>query len=130
MNALRTFWVTGIRGRCPSCQQTSMFAGFYTLHERCAVCDTRFEPRAGEWLGATAFGYTIGAVIGILLAFVEVLWAPFRALGLPPMWTIAAIALAATAVGYHWAKALWCALLYEWGFTTRGDAPPGPPPEP
>ena len=49
------------------------------------------------------------------------LWA---ALGLPPMWTIAAISLVATVIGYRPAKAIWFALLYEWGFMARGDAPP------
>jgi uncharacterized protein (DUF983 family) len=129
MKALRTFWRTGIRCRCPQCGQTSMFSGFYEMHERCAVCDTRFAPSSGEWLGALAIGYTIGAVIAILLAFAEVAWAPIRGAGLDPMWTIAVIALVSTAIGYRWAKAMWFALLFEWGFMARGDAPPGPPPE-
>ena len=128
MNALRTFWRTGVRGRCPQCGQTSMFASFYVLHARCAVCDTRYEPSPGEWLGATAIGYGIGAVVALLLACAEILWSPLRRAALPPTWTIAAISLAATAFGYHWAKAMWCALLYEWGFMARGDTPPGPPP--
>ena len=128
MKALRTFWRTGILGRCPECGQTSMFAGFYTLHERCAVCDTRFESAAGEWVGGVAFGYGIGALVALALSLAEVRWAPIRATGLDPLWTIAALSLVATAVGYHWAKSLWFALLYEWGFMARGDEPPGPPP--
>jgi len=102
------------------------------MHERCAVCDTRFAPSSGEWLGAMAIGYTIGAVIAIILGFAEVLWAPLGHLGLTglaPTWTIAVISLTATAVGYRWAKSMWFALLFEWGFMAQGDAPPGPPPE-
>ena len=126
MKLLRTFWMTGIRGLCPQCRQTSMWSGFYEMHERCAVCDTRFSPSSGEWLGAIAIGYTIGAVIAILLAFAEIAWSPIRNLGLPATWTIAVISLVATAIGYHWAKSLWFALLFEWGFMAKGDAPPGP----
>ena len=129
MNALRTFWRTGVLGRCPECGQTSMFASYYGLHERCAVCGTRFESSSGEWLGGTAIGYAIGALIALALALIEVQWSPLRALGLPPAWTIAAVALVATVAGYRPAKAIWFALLYEWGFMARGDEPPtGAPP--
>jgi len=78
-----------------------------------------------------AIGYTIGAVIAIILGFAEALWAPLGRLGmtgLAPTWTIAVISLAATAIGYRWAKSMWFALLFEWGFMAQGDAPPGPPP--
>jgi uncharacterized protein (DUF983 family) len=129
IDALRTFWRTGVLGRCPECGQTSMFRGFYALHERCAVCDTRFETNSGEWLGGSAIGYTIGAAVAFALAIIEVQWAPIRQLGLSPMWTIAVISLIATVLGYRPAKALWFALVYEWGFMARGDGPPtGSPP--
>ena len=105
-----------------------MFASYYGLHERCAVCDTRYETSSGAWLGGIALGYGIGAAVALLLTFVEVAWAPIRGLGLPPTWTIAALSLTATALGYRWAKSMWFALLYGWGFMARGDAPPGPPP--
>lgn len=129
MNALRTFWRTGILGRCPECGRTSMFNSFYGLHERCAVCDTRFESSSGEWLGGTAIGYTIGALVAVALALIEGQWAPLTAPGLPSMWTIAVLSLVATVIGYRPAKAMWFALLYEWGFMARGDGPPtGAPP--
>ena len=126
---LGTFWRTGVMGRCPECGQTSMFLSFYELHETCAVCGTRFESSSGEWLGATAFGYMIGALVGIALTLVEWRWSLIAQTGLSPVWTIVAISLVATAIGYRPAKAMWFALLYEWGFMARGDAPPtGSPP--
>ena len=126
MKGLRTFWVAGVVGRCPSCGRTSMFSGFYDMHERCSVCDLRFAPASGEWVGATALGYGIGAVIAIALALIEVAWGPIQRMHLDPMWTIAVISLVATAIGYRWAKSMWFALLYEWGFMAYGDQPPGP----
>lgn len=128
MPALRTLWRTGMMGRCPECGRTPMFASLYALHERCAICDTRYETAPGAWLGAIAIGYGLGALVAIMLAFVEVRWAPLRAAGLDPMWTIAVVSLLATALGYRPAKAVWFALLYEGGFMARGDAPPGPRP--
>ena len=130
MSAIRTFWRTGILGRCPECGRTSMFNSYYGLHERCAVCNTRFESNSGEWLGGTAFGYTIGALVALALALIEVQWGIFAAMGLSLAWTmgvIAAIALAATVVGYRPANAIWFALVYEMGFMAVGDDPPGTP---
>lgn len=128
MSAVRTFWRTGILGRCPECGRTSMFESYYGLHERCEVCDTRFESNSGEWLGGTAFGYLIGALVALALTFVEMLWGPLEALGLSLAWTmgvIAAISVLATVVGYRPAKAMWFGLVYEMGFMARGDDPPG-----
>ncbi|MFA7250365.1 MAG: DUF983 domain-containing protein [Dehalococcoidia bacterium] len=128
MSTLRTLWRTGVLGRCPRCGQTSMFNSFYGLHERCAVCGTRFESNSGEWLGGTAIGYAIGALVALVLALIEVSWAPFRSLGLSPMWAIAAISLVATVVGYRPAKAMWFALVYEMGFMASDGPPSGAPP--
>ena len=116
MSAIRTLWRTGILGRCPECGRTSMFNSFYGLHERCAVCGTRFEANSGEWLGGTAIGYTIGALVALALALIEVQWAPIGRAGLPARWTIAIVSLAVTVVGYRPAKAIWFALVYEMGF--------------
>lgn len=123
MNALRTLWRTGVRGRCPGCGQTAMFASYYGLHDTCAVCGIRFESSSGDWLGGTAIGYGIGALVALALAMLEVRWAPFAGLGVSPLGAIAAISLVATVIGYRPAKAMWFALLYEWGFMAHGDAP-------
>ena len=125
---LRTFWRTGIMGRCPNCGQTSMFSGFIEMHERCSVCSLRYQTSAGAWIGALALGYTIGAAVAMVLAVVEIMYSPMRDAGLDPAWTIVVIALLATAVGYRWAKAFWFALLYLYDFMAFGDDPAGTPP--
>lgn len=103
-----------------------MFDGYYTLLERCPACDLRYETESGAWLGALALGYGIGALVAIALAVLEILLGPIGALGLPPMWTIAILALLATVVGYRPAKAAWFVLLYHYGFMAIGELPPGP----
>jgi uncharacterized protein (DUF983 family) len=128
MSAIRTLWRTGILGRCPECGRTSMFESYYGLRERCEVCDTRFESNSGEWLGGTAIGYTIGALVALALALIEVQWGPFAAAGLSLAWTmvvIAGVSILATVIGYRPAKAIWFGLVYEMGFMARGDDPPG-----
>jgi uncharacterized protein (DUF983 family) len=115
-----------LRNRCPHCGETRLFTGYYTMQRRCAVCDIRYEAESGAWLGALALGYGIGALVAIVLAWIEVLWGPIRDLGLPPMWTIAVTALLATLAGYRPAKAAWFVLLYHYGFMAFGDEPAGP----
>lgn len=123
---LRSLWRAGVLGRCPGCGETSMFSGYYEMHERCAHCDLRYETSPGAWLGALAVGYGIGIVGALVLVFVELAFRPLRDAGLDPMWSIAVAGLVITAAGYRWAKGIWFALLYRWDFMAYGDAPPGP----
>lgn len=121
-------WRTAVLGRCPECGQSSMFSGLLETHERCAHCNLRYQTSPGAWLGAVALGYGIGAIVAVVLAFIEVMYRPMRELGLHPAWTIVVLALLATLIGYRWAKSTWFALLYQWNFMAFGDEPPGPPP--
>ena len=125
MKTLRVLALGAIPGRCPSCLRTSMFRGFYELHETCAVCGVRYEGSPGAWLGATALGYGIGAIFAVVLGMAELLWGPLRALGLDPLWTIALASLPVTALGYRPAKGLWFALLYLAGFVVPDGAEEG-----
>ncbi|MEX1023176.1 MAG: DUF983 domain-containing protein, partial [Dehalococcoidia bacterium] len=120
---LRTFWRTGIRGRCPECGETSMFSGCLAMHERCANCGLRYQTSPGAWLGALAIGYGIGALAAVVLAAVEIAYRPMRDLGLHPAWTVVVITLLVTLIGYRWAKSAWFALLYLGDFMAFGDEP-------
>ncbi len=129
MRWLRTFTRTAVRGRCPHCGSGAMFRGYYSMHERCAACGTRFETSDGAWLGAVAVGYAFGAAFGIVAAVIEIAWHPIAGTGLDPTWTIAIASLPVTVVCYRPAKGLWFGLLYLFGFMdTPAVAPSGPAP--
>ena len=64
--------------RCPRCRiggifRYSIFRGFPKMHERCPVCDLRFEREPGYFLGAMYFSFGLGVAVIVLLA--AVLWA-------------------------------------------------------
>lgn len=67
-----------LRQRCPSCRtgnifRYSIFRGFPRMHERCPVCDLKFEREPGYFLGAMYVSYALGLVIIALIA--ALLWA-------------------------------------------------------
>lgn len=123
---LRACWRTVIRERCPHCGKGKFFAGFFSLRLRCTECDLRYQASDGAWLGALGIGYGVGALLGIVLGIAEVAWRPIGRTGLDPLWTIAAVSVAMSAVAYRPSKALWFAILYRWDFMAFGDAPAGP----
>ncbi|MGA8215204.1 MAG: DUF983 domain-containing protein [Candidatus Sulfotelmatobacter sp.] len=66
-----------LRQRCPRCRtgsifRYSIFRGFPKMHDRCPVCDLRFEREPGYFLGAMYVSYALGLVIVALLA--ALLW--------------------------------------------------------
>ena len=63
--------------RCPRCRmgnifRYSVFRGFPKMHERCSVCDLKFEREPGYFLGAMYVSYALALVIIALLA--ALLW--------------------------------------------------------
>ena len=63
--------------RCPRCRMGnifpySVFRGFPKMHERCSVCDLKFEREPGYFLGAMYVSYALALVIIALLA--ALLW--------------------------------------------------------
>jgi uncharacterized protein (DUF983 family) len=123
---LRACWRTLIRERCPHCGKGRFFSGFFSLHPRCTECDLRYEASDGAWLGALGIGYGVGALLGVVLSFVELAWHPIAATPLDPIWTIAVVSVATSALAYRPSKALWFAILYRWDFMAFGDEPAGP----
>ncbi len=67
-----------LRQRCPRCRmgsifRYSVFRGFPKMHERCPVCDLKFEREPGYFLGAMYVSYALGLVIiAIVAAFLWV----------------------------------------------------------
>ncbi len=65
------------RQRCPRCRiggifRYSIFRGFPKMHERCPVCDLKFDREPGYFLGAMYVSYALGIVFVALLA--ALLW--------------------------------------------------------
>lgn len=63
--------------RCPRCRagqifRASLFRGFPRMHERCPVCDLKFEREPGYFLGAMYISYAIALVTIVLVA--ALLW--------------------------------------------------------
>ncbi len=63
--------------RCPRCRsgqifRYSIFRGFPKMHERCPVCDLKFEREPGYFLGAMYISYGLGIVT--VAAFAAVVW--------------------------------------------------------
>jgi len=66
-----------VRQRCPRCRmggifRYSIFRGFPKMHERCPVCDLRFEREPGYFLGAMYVSYALG--VAIIATFAALLW--------------------------------------------------------
>ncbi len=66
-----------LRQRCPRCRvgsifRYSIFRGFPKMHERCPVCDLKFDREPGYFLGAMYVSYGLGIVIVALTA--ALLW--------------------------------------------------------
>lgn len=72
--------LTGIKGRCPRCQQGQLFHSFLSMNERCEVCglDYSFADPAD---GPAFFAITIATIPA--LAFAVWLQVTFD----PPLWT-------------------------------------------
>jgi uncharacterized protein (DUF983 family) len=67
-----------LRQRCPRCRvgsifPFSIFRGFPKMHERCPVCDLKFDREPGYFLGAMYISYGLG--IAIVAVIAAVLWA-------------------------------------------------------
>jgi uncharacterized protein (DUF983 family) len=63
--------------RCPRCRLGSIFRyyifrGFPKMHERCPVCNLKFDREPGYFLGAMYVSYGLGIVIVSLIA--ALLW--------------------------------------------------------
>ncbi|MFZ0954420.1 MAG: DUF983 domain-containing protein [Candidatus Sulfotelmatobacter sp.] len=66
-----------LRQRCPRCRtgsifRYSIFRGFPKMHDRCPVCDLKFDREPGYFLGAMYVSYALG--VAIVALFAALLW--------------------------------------------------------
>ncbi|MDQ3539557.1 MAG: DUF983 domain-containing protein [Chloroflexota bacterium] len=70
LNRFLTASGRAVRKRCPYCGASDIFAGWFTLKERCPECDTLYAYEDGYFLGA----YVINLVFTELLTVAVVIW--------------------------------------------------------
>ena len=60
----------GLRLRCPRCGRAALYAGWFAMYPRCAVCGLRYEREQGYFVGAIYFNYavTVCVAAGAVLA--------------------------------------------------------------
>jgi uncharacterized protein (DUF983 family) len=58
-----------LRLACPRCGRTRLFAGWFRMHDGCAVCGLRYEREPGYFVGAiyVNYAFTVGVAIGAVL---------------------------------------------------------------
>ncbi len=66
--------VWGLCLRCPRCGARSLFRTWFTMHERCAVCQLRFEREQGYFLGAMYINYGVTVVLALIGSFALEWW--------------------------------------------------------
>ena len=66
--------VRGLCLRCPRCGTGALFRTWFTMHERCAVCQLRFEREQGYFLGAMYINYGVTVVLALIGSFALEYW--------------------------------------------------------
>ena len=100
--------VRAVRLRCPRCGRTPLYAGFFAMRERCAVCGFRYEREQGYFVGAIYVNYavTVAIAIGTVLALDWTL-----GLSLTQQLTVGVgLALLVPVVFFRYARSLWLGL--------------------
>ncbi len=66
--------VWGLCLRCPRCGAHSLFRTWFTMYERCAVCQLRFEREQGYFLGAMYVNYGVTVTLALIGSFALEYW--------------------------------------------------------
>jgi uncharacterized protein (DUF983 family) len=111
LRILSTIWDTGLRLRCPVCEQGALFRSLFSMNKTCPHCSVRFERFQGEEVG----GMTISIVatttiflVGYFIAELRTDWSVWVHLGI---WVPFAIIF--PIVFYRYSRSLWIVFLYS-----------------
>ena len=96
--------------RCPRCGRTRLYAGWFSMHERCAVCGLRYEREPGYFVGAIYVNYAATIVVagGTVLVLdwtIGLTLAQQLAIGI-------ALCVLFPVVFFRYARSLWLSLGY------------------
>jgi uncharacterized protein (DUF983 family) len=107
-----TAFLRGLMRRCPRCGSGGLFAGWFTIRDRCPRCRLRLQREEGGFLGAMTINYVVTAGIWLvtLVAWLIVDLPDVHVVAL----TIASLAIAALVplLFFPFAKTIWAAIDY------------------
>ncbi len=107
---LQILWDTGLRLRCPVCEQGTLFRDRFHMHPVCPHCSVRFERHEGEVAGGMTVSITVTSLIFLVGLYLTefVLYLPlWLQLG---GWVLYAIFF--PILFYRYSRALWVAILH------------------
>ncbi len=110
MSATRTLF-TGLRLRCPNCEQGKISNGLFQFNHTCAVCGVRFERKSGESAGASIIWLSILPIPALVLYFIMQAInpdLPFAVLMGVPLVFLLIMSIA----GYRHARGVWIAVVH------------------
>jgi len=101
-----------LRLRCPRCGQGRLFYGLFSMHEKCASCNLKYERAPGFFLGSAYINYGATAVV-LTVAYVGLHFGAGysnRTLAIP----LAAFCVLFPLSLFRHARALWLAMDCFW----------------
>lgn len=107
---LFALWDTGLRLKCPVCEQGDLFDTTFKLHKVCPHCSVRFERNTGEEVGGMTISIVFTCTIfllGYLVAEIYTNWSVWAHLAI---WVPFAIIF--PIVFYRYSRSLWIVFLY------------------
>lgn len=112
--------IDGLLLICPRCHRGRMFAHGFTMHQRCPVCNLRFEHASGEVTGGMGINIalTLLVIIGAALVFGLQPSVPL----LPLLLALSAFAIIFPIAFYRSSRGLWASVLYITGDNDEGDS--------
>ncbi len=113
LNFIQIFWDTGLKLRCPVCEQGKLFADWFNMNPTCPHCYVRFERYEGEVVGGMSISIVVTAVIflvGYMLGEYLTDWS---------VWVHLAIWIPYSLIFpiffYRYSRALWVVILHVGG---------------
>jgi uncharacterized protein (DUF983 family) len=103
MQRLPTIFLSVIFGRCPNCQQGKIFRTFWQIHDRCPVCQLKYEREMGYFLMAIFIAYVLDAILLIPLG----IYLFNRVAVLPNIAILFGVLLVITPLTYRYSRILW-----------------------
>jgi uncharacterized protein (DUF983 family) len=100
-----------LRRRCPYCGGSGIFAGWWTLRQRCPSCQVQFNREDGYFLGAYALNLVFAEILGLGLALYLLFGTDLRDLPLGWQMVIAGgLAVAFPILLFPYSRTIWIAL--------------------